>query len=938
MKKVPVLKAFLLFLLLSGHLNYINAQVGATVTTGTTAVQNLVGSGIIVSNIQTFTTSPNGIGLFTNGNSGNLGINNGIFLFTGDVSTAGPQLGNLPATFVSTDVGTPGDADLDALSFPTFNASILQFDFIPTGDTIKFRYVFASEEYNEFVNAGVNDVFGFFLTGPNPFGPAYTSQNIALIPNTTTPVAIDNVNNGNTFGCATGPCTNCSYYVDNLCNNNNFCFDGHTVVLTAIAPVVACSTYTIKLAIADVGDGIYDSGVFLEAGSFTSNLVTIASATSFTNGSPGLIDTLLWEGCNSADLFFIRQGDLSGTDTIIFTVGGTATMGSDYNSFNDTIIFQSGQDTIPLSIFALDDGPGDAGETIVITINDTICNNPAYTSITLYIDEVSPITATSGPDSLFCEGTSILFDINPTGGSGVYTITWTDPSGNNFADSLNFAPTQSGYYNVSVYEYCNDTTAYDSLYLDIYPVPNINLTDENACINNPVIIGPSSSLGGFNYQWSPSTYLNQTNIYNPTMTPTAGGIFTYYLSVDSAGVVCYSDSMQVQIFNAQNFDMQPDSIILCQGSQFALTAPIGFSNYLWSTGSTNFGINVSSAGIYSVSANDVNNCIYTDSAIAIIFPIVATNLADQQLCSGDTISIGVTNGSNNYHYNWSTAANINDSTVANPYFTYSLNDGSTPLTFTYALVVDSGGVSCNGDTMQVVVFSNPIVDLGTDSTTLCENNTLTLDAGSGQTYMWNTGANSQTIDVDTTGTYSVLLTDVNGCSNEDSIYVGLILLPRFSLDTAYICQGDTAVFFVPSATGDSYLWQTGATDTIIWVSQGGAYWLQVTNQCGTSSDTALVLEQPNIMNIELPNVLTPNGDGFNDEYLIPALVNADSFRLDIFNRWGRLLFSTTDFNEVWKGEGDGGTVTAGTYFVVLTFTNCYGVEFQKNDIIQVILN
>lgn len=755
------------------------SQVTAAVTTGTNAVQNLVGSGITVSNIQTFTTSPNGIGIFNNGNSGNIGINSGVFLFTGDVNTAGPQLGNTPATFVSTDVLTPGDADLNTLSSPTFNASIIQFDFVPTGDTIKFRYVFASEEYNEFVNAGVNDVFGFFLTGPNPFGPAYVSQNIAVLPSTTIPVAIDNVNNGNWFGCAAGPCTNCAYYVDNLCNNNNFCFDGHTVVLTAIASVVPCSTYTIKLAIADVGDGVYDSGVFLEAGSFNSNLVSLSSEVDY-----GSTDTILYEGCSNATINFLRGGNLSGQDTISYTITGSGTMGTDFNNLPGFIVFAPGEDSVSLTISPFWDGISEGNETITITINDTICNNPALSTLTLIITNVDPLNVTAGLNDSLCIGDSTFLDANYTGGAGFSQLSWIWNNGPT-PDSSYIIPDISGFYTIGVYDDCLDTTVYDSVYITIYPRINFSLPDTSVCSGTPLILDPGIGNSNYGYNWSPGSNLSS-----------------------------------------------PQSEIT------------GF---------------------------------------------------------------------------------------------LALNPGPGNLNFTYSLQIDSAGIVCSADTFDIVVFPLPDYDLTPDSTFYCENSDVTLDAGAGfSAYNWSNGITTQLNTVSTSGWYYSIIDDANGCSNIDSIYVSEILLPVFDLDTAQICEGDSVFFFVNSNIGDSYLWENGSTDTLIWINAPGNYWLEVTNQCGSSIDSATVIMQPSLNNVQLPNVFTPNGDGINDEYLIPALADAESFRIDIYNRWGRLLFSTSDFNEVWKGEGDNGTVVGGTYFVVLTYLNCYQEEFVINGIIQVI--
>ena len=144
--------------------------------------------------------------------------------------------------------------------------------FIPSGNSLEFSYVFASEEYNEYVCSQFNDVFGFFVNGGE-----YSNENIALIPGTDPPipVSINNVNNG-TVG-SNGEAGNCSdlqlansaFYVDNA-DGTNIEYDGYTTTLTAVIAVVPGTEYTIKLAIADAGDGALDSGVFLEGESFIS--------------------------------------------------------------------------------------------------------------------------------------------------------------------------------------------------------------------------------------------------------------------------------------------------------------------------------------------------------------------------------------------------------------------------------------------------------------------------------------------------------------------------------------------------------------------------------------------------------------------------------------------------------------------------------------------
>ena len=216
----------------------------------------LVGTGVSVSNIQ-YSGATNASGLFCSG-TGIIGFENGIVLTSGSArNVIGPN--NNPAA--STDNGLGGDTDLSGLitGGATFDAAVLQFDFVPDSDTVQFSYVFGSEEYNEFVGS-FNDVFGFFVNGIN----------YALIPGTATAVAINNVNNGFSSGVSTGPCVNCAFFIDNVNAHLNTQLDGLTVVLTLTAPVLAHQVNHMKIGIADAFDHALDSAVFIEAGSLRS--------------------------------------------------------------------------------------------------------------------------------------------------------------------------------------------------------------------------------------------------------------------------------------------------------------------------------------------------------------------------------------------------------------------------------------------------------------------------------------------------------------------------------------------------------------------------------------------------------------------------------------------------------------------------------------------
>lgn len=247
--------------------------------------QSLVGAGVAISNVK-YTGALRAAGTFTS-SSNILGFTNGIVLSSGSARNVA---GTNCEDGMSVDNGEPGDTDLNTIvgeGNTTNDASVLEFDFVPTSSTISFQYVFASEEYPDFIGE-FNDVFGFFLTAPDGL-----PVNLALIPGTNLPVSINNVNDGNPDGDPPIPPTNAQFYV-----NNQVYFapppaplppvdaepNGLTTVLTAQATVTPGQTYHIKLAVADANDFALDSNVFVQAGSLSSANVT-ANPTSLTFGS-----------------------------------------------------------------------------------------------------------------------------------------------------------------------------------------------------------------------------------------------------------------------------------------------------------------------------------------------------------------------------------------------------------------------------------------------------------------------------------------------------------------------------------------------------------------------------------------------------------------------------------------------------------------------------
>lgn len=236
--------AFFLFIL-SPRLGQaaLSVQDLASGSSPAAMVAQVLGPGVSVSNI-TFNGDPQSAGTFTGG-SGILGFSDGIVLSSGRaVDVTGPN--NVSDT--STPFNTPGDSDLNALAgAPTFDASVLEFDFVPTNPTLTFNFVFGSDEYPEYISA-FNDGFGLLVNGVNA----------ARLPGGGPPVNIFNVNSS----------ANASYYVDNSGAAFNTQLDGFTVPIQATVSVNAGVVNHMKIAIADAKDAAVDSAVFIQAGSF----------------------------------------------------------------------------------------------------------------------------------------------------------------------------------------------------------------------------------------------------------------------------------------------------------------------------------------------------------------------------------------------------------------------------------------------------------------------------------------------------------------------------------------------------------------------------------------------------------------------------------------------------------------------------------------------
>ena len=644
-------------------------------TPGTPApslVQNvLLGPGVTVSNI-TYNGSPSAISEFSYAGP-NLGISSGIVMTTGTTynNGAGPHGPNNLAN-AGVDNGAAGSALLSNIigGTQTFNATILEFDFIPYSDTVRFRYIFGSEEYPEFAppnNSSYNDVFGFFISGPGIAG----TQNIARLPSGSI-VSINNVNQ----------ITNSAYYNDNGDGNTApynssplyIQYDGFTDVLTASSKVECGETYHLILAIADVGDGIYDSGIFLEANSLSSNTAVEVdyeiSQIAFP-GNPGEMA----EGCVSATITLERNGNNSSALTIPIIVSGTATEGVDYTDIPASVTIPAGQTTVTLTLDAFADALAESEETLSISFQITdACGNVNPITVDLSIGDVQPVAVNVVSGDVVCPGDDVELIAVASGGVGPYTYSWNTGAS---TPSIFVTPTSTQTYTVSITDNCLNETATGSgtVNVPVYPPIVINesadITEICPYLPSQLETSVTGGAGNYTYNWTDDsgTILgNQsTQIVTPSETTTYTITVTDQCGLTSTATVIYTITSPPLLTT-----ITPD-IEICPGDSVLLTvnATGGYGQYffLWpQTGETSSSVWVHPLESTTYTVNVSDECqtfVVTDQTTVFVvrpnadFVITSSTLFDNLPITFQNL----TTGGETYSWNFGDG---NSSTVVHP--------------------------------------------------------------------------------------------------------------------------------------------------------------------------------------------------------------------------------------------------------------------------------
>jgi gliding motility-associated-like protein len=964
------MKKIVLSILLSFLFFGINAQVTVDNTSQSVEqwVQNvLAGPGVIITNVE-FNGSaadallPNEqVGSFNDVNS-DVGLSAGVVLGSGDVTMAA-QLNTGGGNSLGGTGNQGVDADLASITpNDIFDESIVEFDFVPAGDTISFNYVFASEEYEEFVCGSVNDAFGFFLSGTNPLGGTYIAQNIALIPDplnpgiyTTTPVSINTVNQGTNGTTGIPDTTSCSdidpnwssysvFYTPNT--TNTYEYDGKTVVLQARAYVNCGETYHIKLAIGDGGDNVWDSGVFLEEGSFTSEAVTVSVVTATG-------DSTVIEGCADATLNFTRP-DTLGDLTVHFAIGGNAINGVDYVQIADSITFLAGQDTATLNINPIADFDFTEGQDTISITAFTInaCGDTITSTGYIYILDLPNMIIDSRDTILTCPSNSVPISVQASQALEPFTYSWfTDsingPSIGSNNDTIIVSGMVTDTFYVSITDSCNLVTLSDTIIVSVtINQPQIDSTTVDSLIHCGETISMQAFMisgtgtAPFSFSWNGLSG-NPSSAFSPIADSTIYVTVTDFCGLtDLDSVLLTVDTIPITI---DTLSMN-DTINCGESISLGASATNGtyIPQYFWNgTQSNPIVVSPNTTTTYILEATGNCNVNAFDTVLITVdtIPVTINVINDTTLfCLNDPLNLVATptDGISTYSYTWDVVNPPVNTSNPNP---YPISPGSSA---TYYVLAEGGCNTSLLDSVIVTVDYTPItLDLTDDIELLCENLLYNVDVNATVTngsppysYDWGPSildtTNSITINGISNPGQIVSLTVTDGCNTQITETMNITFRPYedmviVALPVDSVCIGEsislslTATDGIPSYT---FSWNDGVnsytgneplyTSLIAGINN---VVLTASDQCKTTTTSVDVLVIPCAVNI--PNVITPNGDSNNDFLVFENLEFFPENKLQIFNRWGNKIYEKESYQNDWYGKD----YSEGTYFFILELNN-----------------
>lgn len=806
----------------------------------------IAGTGVTISN-PVINCHANGYGTFAY--SGNvLGLPEGVLLTSGTISNA---IGPNSAENTSFQAQTSGNSMLNVVTGRTTrDACLFEFDIIPSGDSLRFNFVFASEEYNEWVGSQYNDVFGFFISGPGITGdPGIgNDHNIALIPGTDQAVTINNVNNG----------SNQAHYFDNA-GGQHIQYDGMTRGLYAESIVQPCQQYHLKLVVADASDRKFDSGVFIER--IRSNQVVMSKGTA--NGTPYMV-----EGCNPGWVRFSRPVAQPTALNLTYHLRGSATNGTDYATIGDPdpsvakhVTIPANQTSATVDVDPIADGITEPTENLLFILGNPLCPNMDLDSLLFDINDT--LIATLYPAvARICQGDSVQLSV--TGGS---TYQWSpnptlsDPNG-----SQTWAkPVTTTDYTVQVHEgNCTQSITRQVRVSDILLSATSTRPLCNGQSNGALNLTATGGIPPYAFAWTGPDGFTSTSedlvgigagSYTITVSDAIGCSRTQTFSVSAPAPLTGSLTPSIQPFGEN---------IACHGGNTGTltlaisggTAPYGVQ---W-TGpngysSTDQNLSGLGAGTYAVVVTDANGCTYS-ATFTMTEPTAITPSISGVLhvsCFGVNIgeaTASATGGLQPYTYSWNTTPVQNSATAT----------GLAP--GTYAVTVRDGYLCTSTST---VTINGPAAALSTSLTASTpvscnagQNGSAGISAAGGTapyTYSWNTSPvqNASNATGLTAGTWTCSVTDAHGCTTDRSVTItqpAAALSSAISAQTNISCHGNSTGSTTVSASGGTapytYSWNTspvqaGPTATGL---GAGTWQCTITDVRGCSAIQNVTIAQP----------------------------------------------------------------------------------------------
>lgn len=449
--------------------------------------------------------------------------------------------------------------------------------------------------------------------------------------------------------------------------------------------------------------------------------------------------------------------------------------------------------------------------------------------------------------------------------------------------------------------------------------PVIQASDTLICYGDIVKLWVNQHFMSSKYQW----YLNGNPFppgspKNPLWVLFNGAAGQYIFSVQETHNGCPGPVSSSFVINM----IAPPSAAIAGKNKVCVGDTTIYSNffinntfYSWSTScgtiidTSNNQITVvwDSIGTCQITVSAVNMC-GSNSGIKTIYiydlPVVLAG-SDTTICQGDTIALSASGAGS---YLWTPA-----NSLLNP-------NTSTPLAFpdstSVYTVTGTGLYGCeNTDSTIINVLPSPQINLGND-TSICEGDVVILDPGSGYiTYLWHDSTTNQTFQVDSSGVYSVEVSTSNGCIGKDVIVFDYQQGPPINIFTEECINENHPVTLDAGGPFLSYFWQDGSSDQYYTAFESGIYWVKAGNgNCLTLDSIELFA----CLEITIPNVFTPNADGYNDVFKVVG-DNITIFDMQIFNRWGQIVFKSDDINLGWDGKLNGKECSEGVYYWIVNY-------------------